>query len=102
LVFIRTFLGPRGHYPREPHEVSVPMWLGPMLLAVGGFVLGAWHNWPETWLVNAAVQVVARGPIDVRLYLWGGVTPAVLASVVTISLGVLFYSFRHHVRRHIA
>jgi len=102
LVFIRTFLGPRGHYPREPHEVSVPMWLGPMLLAVGGFVLGAWHNWPETWLVNAAVQVVARDPVDVKLYLWGGVTPAVLASIVTISLGVFFYSFRHHVRRHIA
>jgi multicomponent Na+:H+ antiporter subunit A len=102
LVFIRTFLGPRGHYPREPHEVSVPMWLGPMLLAIGGFVLGAWHHWPETWLVNAAVQVISRGAVDVNLYLWGGVTPAVIASLVTISLGAVFYSFRHQVRRHLA
>lgn len=102
LIFIRTFLGPRGHYPREPHEVSVPMWLGPMLLAVGGLVLGAWHHWPETWLVNAAVQVVARGAVDVNLYLWGGVTPAVVASLLTVLLGVIFYTFRHQVRRHIA
>jgi multicomponent Na+:H+ antiporter subunit A len=102
LVFIRTFLGVRGHYPREPHEVTVPMWLGPMLLAVGGLVLGAWHHWPETWLVNAAVQVVARGHVDVALYLWGGITPAVIASLLTVSLGVVFYGFRHHVRRHIA
>lgn len=102
LVFIRTFLGARGHYPREPHEVPMPMWLGPMLLAIGGFVLGAWHHWPETWLINAAVQAVARGAVDVNLYLWGGVTPAVVASLLTVGLGVLFYGFRHAVRRHIA
>ncbi len=102
LVFIRTFLGARGHYPREPHEVAMPMWLGPMLLAIGGFVLGAWHHWPETWLINAAVQVVSRGAVDVNLYLWGGMTPAVVASLLTVGLGVLFYGFRHAVRRHIA
>ena len=41
LVFVRSFLGREGPYPRHPHEVSLPMWLGPMLLAIGGFVLGA-------------------------------------------------------------
>jgi multicomponent Na+:H+ antiporter subunit A len=102
LVFIRTFLGREGPYPRHPHEVSLPMWLGPVLLAIGGFVLGAWNDWPETWIVNAAVQSVARGEVDVRLYLWGGITPAVLASVVTVTLGALFYGYRHLVRRHIA
>ncbi|MGL1834246.1 hydrogen gas-evolving membrane-bound hydrogenase subunit E [Rhodocyclaceae bacterium SMB388] len=102
LIFIRTFLGPQGHYPREPHEVSVPMWLGPMLLAIGGFLLGAWNHWPETWLVNAAVQAVSRGDVDVRLYLWGGVTPALITSLITVALGVVFYRFRHQVRLHIA
>ncbi|MDX5362552.1 MAG: DUF4040 domain-containing protein [Pseudazoarcus pumilus] len=103
LVFIRTFLGKEGPYPnKHPHEVSLPMWLGPVLLAIGGFVLGAWNDWPETWIVNAAVQSVARGEVDVHLYLWGGITPAVLASVVTVTLGALFYGYRHLVRRHIA
>ncbi|MFN3984006.1 MAG: hydrogen gas-evolving membrane-bound hydrogenase subunit E [Rhodocyclaceae bacterium] len=102
LVFIRTFLGAQGNYPRHPHEVSVPMWLGPMLLAIAGFLLGAWHHWPETWLVNAAVQSVARGDVDVRLYLWGGVTPALITSLITVALGVVFYRFRHQVRLHIA
>ncbi len=102
LVFIRTFLGRPGNFPRVPHEVSVPMWLGPMALALGGFALGAWHHWPETWLVNAAVQVVAPGAVDVNLYLWGGITPAVIASLLTVSLGVLFYGQRHRVRHYIA
>ncbi len=102
LVFIRTFLGREGNFPRHPHEVSLPMWLGPVLLAVGGFVLGAWNDWPEEWLVNAAVQSVARGEIDVHLYLWGGITPAVIASLVTVALGALFYGYRHLVRRYIA
>ncbi|MGL6161004.1 hydrogen gas-evolving membrane-bound hydrogenase subunit E [Microbulbifer sp.] len=98
LVFVRTFLGPRGDYPRAPHEVRLPMWLGPMLLAIGGLVLGAWNAWSETWLVNTAVQAVARGPVDVELYLWGGITPAVVASLVTMSLGVLIYHFRDALR----
>lgn len=91
LVFLKTFFGPRGDWPGKPHEVSVLMWLGPLLLAIGGLVLGAWNQWPETWLINTAVQAVATTPIDVNLYLWGGITAAVIASVLTISLGALFY-----------
>ncbi len=98
LVFVRTFLGKQGDYPLTPHEVSMPMWLGPMLLALGGFMLGAWNAWPETWLVNTAVQAIARGPVDVHLYLWGGITPALLASLLTVSLGVFFYLWRDRVR----
>jgi multicomponent Na+:H+ antiporter subunit A len=92
LVFIRTFLGEARSYPKEPHEVPVPMWLGPMILALAGFALGAWHHWPETALVNSAAQAVAKGAVDVNLYLWGGLTPAVLASGVTILLGVGLYA----------
>ncbi len=102
LVFIRTFLGPRGQYPHEPHEVSLPMWLGPMALAVAGFLFGVWYHWPETWLVNAAVQAVSRGEVDVNLYLWGGITPALITSLITVGLGVAFYHFRHQVRLHLA
>lgn len=102
LVFIRAFLGARGAWPREPHEVALPMWLAPLLLAMGGLAFGVWYRWPETWLVNAAVQVVARGPVDVDLHLWGGVTPAVVASVLTVTLGALFYGFRRRVRLHLA
>nr|WP_244168303.1 MULTISPECIES: hydrogen gas-evolving membrane-bound hydrogenase subunit E [Pseudomonas] len=98
LVFISTFLGRRGDYPKTPHEVSLAMWIGPMCLAIGGFLLGAWNAWPETWLVNTAVQAVASGPVDVRLYLWGGLTPAVLASLLTIGLGIAFYCVRDRLR----
>ncbi|THF65511.1 DUF4040 domain-containing protein [Pseudothauera nasutitermitis] len=102
LVFLRAFLGREGRYPRVPHEVSAPMWAGPMVLALGGFMLGAFNNLPEIWLVNAAVQAVSHGPVEVRLYLWGGLTPALLASALTITLGVLAYRRRQSVRHHLA
>ncbi len=102
LVFIRTFLGRQGRYLREPHEVSMPMWLGPMVLAIGGFILGAFNNLPEVWLVNSAVQAVSRGPVEVHLYLWGGITPALVASALTVALGALGYVYRYEVRHRLA
>ncbi|AVZ80657.1 NADH-quinone oxidoreductase subunit I [Zoogloeaceae bacteirum Par-f-2] len=101
LVFIRVFLGRPGRFPRPPHEVSMPMWLGPLLLALGGFLLGAFNKLPEVWVVNAAVQAVSHGPVDVNLYLWGGITPALVASALTTVLGVLGYLYRYRLRRRL-
>ncbi|MEZ5626550.1 MAG: hydrogen gas-evolving membrane-bound hydrogenase subunit E [Rhodocyclaceae bacterium] len=102
VVFVRTFLGPRANYPRVPHEVSLPMWIGPMLLAVGGFLFGAFNNLAEIWLIDAAVQAVSGRAVPVDLYLWGGLTPALVASVLTVGLGVAFYLQRTRLRRRIS
>ncbi|WP_193072417.1 hydrogen gas-evolving membrane-bound hydrogenase subunit E [Pseudomonas sp. FME51] len=91
LIFFKTFLGTPGKLNRNPHEVSPLMWVGPLLLAVGGLGLGAWNQWPEVWLINTAVQAVASEAVDVRLYLWGGITPALIASALTLGLGTIFY-----------
>ncbi|KAF7598974.1 MAG: NADH-quinone oxidoreductase subunit I [Candidatus Dactylopiibacterium carminicum] len=98
IVFLRTFLGKQGRYPKTPHEVGVAMWLGPMLLALAGFALGVLSDFPEVWLIDAAVQAISYGPVAVRLYLWGGLTPAVVTSLLTVTLGVLFYLNSHRVR----
>ncbi|WEN41174.1 Na(+)/H(+) antiporter subunit A [Thauera sp. GDN1] len=102
LVFVRAFLGREGRYPHRPHEVSLPMWIGPMLLAIGGFVFGAFNNLAEVWLIDAAVQAVSRTAVPVHLYLWGGVTPALVASLLTVALGVLFYLQRTRLRRRLS
>ncbi len=102
LVFVRTFLGREGRYPRPPHEVGLPLWLGPMTLAAGGFVLGAFNNFAEVWLIDAAVQAVSRGPVTVKLYLWDGITPAVVASLLTVALGIFAYLQRTRLRRRLA
>ncbi|SES16925.1 hydrogen gas-evolving membrane-bound hydrogenase subunit E [Halopseudomonas bauzanensis] len=91
LIFLKTFLGSPGKLSHSPHEVSPLMWIGPLLLAVGGFGLGAGNQWPEIWLVNTAVQAIASEEVDVGLYLWGGITPAVIASALTLGLGTVFY-----------
>lgn len=98
LIFFKTFFGARGTWSKKAHEVSPFMWAGPLLLAIGGFGLGAWNKWPETWLVNTAVQAVASGEVDVNLYLWGGITPAVIASALTLGLGTFFYFHADAVR----
>lgn len=95
LVFLRPFLGPPTGAASRAREVSPPLWVGPLLLAVGGLVLGYWHHWPERALVNAAVRAVAGGPVEVKLYLWGGLTPAVGASLLTLLLGGVFYANCH-------
>ncbi len=102
VVFVRTFLGREGTYPQRPHEVGLPMWLGPMLLALGGLVFGAFNNLAEVWLIDAAVQAVSRTAVPVELYLWGGFTPALLASALTVALGVLFYLQRTRLRRRLS
>ncbi len=102
LVFVRAFLGREGRYPHAPHEVSLPMWIGPMLLAIGGFVFGAFNNLAELWLIDAAVQAISRGTVPVNLYLWGGFTPALLASLLTVALGVFFYLQRTRLRRRLS
>ena len=102
LVFVRTFLGKEGRYPRAPHEVGIAMWIGPMLLAVGGFVFGAFNNLAELWLIDAAVQAVSGATVPVNLYLWGGFTPALLASLLTVALGVFFYLQRTRLRRRLS
>jgi multicomponent Na+:H+ antiporter subunit A len=102
LVFVRTFLGKEGRYPHAPHEVSLPMWIGPMLLAIGGFVFGAFNNLAEVWLIDAAVQAVSGAAVPVNLYLWGGFTPALLASLLTVALGVFFYLQRTRLRRRLS
>ena len=98
LVFVRPFFGRLRSALHKPHEVSPYMWAGALLLSIGGLGLGIWNQWPEAWLVNHAVSAVSAGPVDVRLYLWGGITPAVIASLLTISLGVTFYLQAKRVR----
>ena len=102
LVFVRSFLGKEGRYPHKPHEVSIPMWIGPMLLALGGFIFGAFNNLAEVWLIDAAVQAVSGAAVPVNLYLWGGFTPALLASLLTVALGVFFYLQRTRLRRRLS
>ena len=102
LVFVRTFLGREGRYPQPPHEVGLPMWLGPLTLAAAGFIFGAFNNLAEVWLIDAAVQAVSRGPVAVKLYLWDGITPAVAASVLTVALGFLGYLQRTRLRRRLS
>jgi multicomponent Na+:H+ antiporter subunit A len=45
---------------------------------------------------------VSGAAVPVNLYLWGGFTPALLASLLTVALGVFFYLQRTRLRRRLS
>ncbi|HVL87872.1 MAG TPA: putative monovalent cation/H+ antiporter subunit A [Candidatus Thermoplasmatota archaeon] len=91
IVGVRPFLGPTRPTPREPHEVSLAMWGGPLLLAVAGLLLGALPHLVEKPL-TAATASAALGPVSsAHLLLWHGFTPALALSLAALAGGFVLF-----------
>jgi len=90
-VVARPFLGRPTEAAERAHEAPWTMWLGPVLLAGLGFVLGLLPMVTAFPLMEPAVRAVLGEPLDFRLYLWHGFNLPLLLSVVTVALGVAVY-----------
>jgi multicomponent Na+:H+ antiporter subunit A len=93
---VRPLFGPAGRTPRAPHEGPPGLWLGPIVLAGLGLVLGVLPDTLAGPLVGAAVTAVRAEPTTVALALWHGFNPILLLSLATIGLGVLTWSAVPH------
>jgi multicomponent Na+:H+ antiporter subunit A len=91
---------PRGGETLEinPKARKPALLIGPMLLAVGGVIIGLFPNLLGKGLIFAAVRDVKGAPIDVGLALWHGFNLLVGLSAVTVLVGVALYWFRDPVR----
>jgi multicomponent Na+:H+ antiporter subunit A len=102
IVAIRPFYGGRAadvaHEAHEPHEAPVAMWLGPLVLAVLGLVLGLRPALLEALLANAALAVAPTAERPAPLALWHGLTPALALSGVSLLGGALVYRGRGKIR----
>ena len=76
------------------HEVHFSMWLGPLLLAVAGLVLGITNQALATDILGPAVSEIAATLVEVELKLWHGFNWVLLLSVLTLASGILLYKFR--------
>ncbi|MCI2956667.1 DUF4040 family protein [Agromyces atrinae] len=92
--FIIGALG--GRSGRVVTEGSVTFWVVPVILALSGLVLGVLPFLLDGLVGTASTSAVGT-TIDAHLVLWHGVTPALIMSIVVISLGTALVVLRDRV-----
>lgn len=99
IVVFRPFTGKlKAPQPSKVHEAPLSMWLGPLLLALLGFVFGIAPAFTATPLLVSTASAVLGEVLDFKLYLWHGFNTMLLLSLITVLLGVLVYLFWERVR----
>jgi multicomponent Na+:H+ antiporter subunit A len=92
MVALRPFFGGARKSPKDrPADPGWGLWLGPAILAGLGLLCGLWPGGIERALVAPMVQAVAQAPMPGHLALWHGLGAALLLSLATYALGLLFY-----------
>jgi multicomponent Na+:H+ antiporter subunit A len=90
LVVLRPFFGRRGEAGVEAHEAPVALWLGPAVMAMTGLIFGAIPGIAAA-VAEPAIAAVLGAPIEVELYLYHGLQPALVLSAITLTLGALIF-----------
>jgi len=98
IMIIRPFFGAADDAPENPHPITLNLWLGPILPAVIGLLLGFFPNLVTTSAVSSAVSAVMARPVSMDLALWHGFTPMIALSALTILSGVVIYRFHTGLR----
>lgn len=94
LVGLKPFLGEvKGAFTREPHEAPLSMWMGPGLLGILGLAFGVYPALIDHSLLQAAQAGILQESHEVHLALWHGITPSLIASLVTFALGFGVYAY---------
>ena len=69
---------------KDVHDPAWPLWFPPLVLAIGGLVVGVAPSSINAPLSTAATAVAGTS-VDVSLAIWHGLTPALLLSVLTLA-----------------
>ncbi|PXA04749.1 hypothetical protein DDZ13_06155 [Coraliomargarita sinensis] len=96
---IGPFFGKPNHdaLPKKPHEAPFSMWIGPIVLAVAGLVIGIIPFWVTEFMVSPAVAAIKGTEIaHLDLALWNLVKPnlPLLLSGITVLGGFFVFLYR--------
>jgi multicomponent Na+:H+ antiporter subunit A len=80
IVAIRPFIGQMGPLPKTPHGAPFTLWLGPMLLALTGLLIGLDPDIIAETIISPAAAAIERRPVSVELALWHGFDPRLALS----------------------
>ena len=105
IVGLRPFLSAHKPTPHHPHEAPPAMLVGPVVLAALGLFCGV--AFPITAHYVAAPVMASLNGLPVaeqagELYLWHGIKPPLILSIVTLALGALGFAFWPQMRAGIA
>jgi multicomponent Na+:H+ antiporter subunit A len=95
---VRPFTSTRNETPKPPHEAPYTLWLGPIILASLGLLLGLWPQWIDHSLISPAITHLSGTPHTVKLSLWHGINTALVLSLLTLAIGFTIYKKRQMIR----
>lgn len=91
ILIVKPFLGRPAATPLEPREASPAMFLGPVFMGLLGLIFGVVPDWVGHWLIEPAVRAFHPSMEDIQLKLFYGFNEPLLLSILTLSLGGIFY-----------
>ncbi|MGB0744673.1 MAG: hydrogen gas-evolving membrane-bound hydrogenase subunit E [Opitutales bacterium] len=96
---VGPFFGKPNHesLPKKPHEAPFAMWIGPIVLAVIGLIIGILPFWVTEYMVSPAIAAIKGAEIvHLDLALWNLVKPnlPLLLSGITVLGGIFVFLYR--------
>ena len=85
---VRPFFSKHQDTPVRPHELPWPMLCGPVVLGLLSLAGGLFPGWSAELLAAAAASAIMQAPSNLQLYLWHGVSRELVASMITLILGI--------------
>lgn len=101
IVLIVPFFGKVTEETAKPHhEAPLSMWLGPVVLGVLALVFGLFSTTDlvEDWLIGSAFTAVYGKTAEAHLGLWHGITPYLILSIITVTLGLVLFAVHTRLR----
>jgi multicomponent Na+:H+ antiporter subunit A len=105
IVGLRPFLSAHKPMPHHPHEAPPSMLAGPIALAVLGLACGVAYPLTSEFVAAPVMASLNGLPVAQQaadLYLWHGIKPPLILSLVTLALGAVIFAFWPQVRAGIA
>ncbi len=99
IIIIKVFLGPQKKTPLPPREGTLAMLAGPVVLGFLGNFFGIIPDWVHHALVKPAVAAFHPTMAHTEIRLFHGISEPLILSIVTLSLGVLFYIQMHRIKK---
>jgi multicomponent Na+:H+ antiporter subunit A len=89
-VALKPFWGARPETPKTPHEAPLSMLTGPVVLGALGLIVALATQVFNADIMTPLASAVRGVPTAVDLHFWAGVNQALVLSVITVALGLVF------------
>ncbi len=97
-VALKPFLGEKVETPRQAHEGPALLWIGPMLLAVKGLVIGLFSAVTHALLAAPLASAIAGKPEEITISAMPHAGAALVLSLLTVAFGILVFLFLDRAR----